>query len=469
MKVGFDISQTGPEKAGCGYLTDSLIRNMEKVDRQNNYLLYPTFGDFFWDNHWSADTFQPTAPNFKRHRGHVSFDDAQAFWKSPPLNLETWLGNPDIVHANNYFCPDGIQNARLVYTLYDLSFVEAPEWTTEANRLGCFAGVFRASLYADMILAISDYTRHHFLETFPHYPPERVKTIYVASRFNNVSIGEQPKRLGTLQARKFWLTVGTIEPRKNHIRLLRAYAALKQDVGGTYPLAIAGGKGWLMETFKQEIELLGLQDDVIYLGYVDDSELTWLYSNCFACVYPSLFEGFGLPVLEAMSLGAPVITSNVSSIPEIVGEQALLIDPLDEHDITRVMKQMVSGEIDRDHYKRSLVERAHSFSWEKTTQEVLKLYDDVLTLPPYQTSEAKQYVFTRPTPSNSIETTEKYSRRSAQALYWLRKARAAYYAHRYITLLVYGAAGIAIAPELLRNKKVKRRLKQIFQRNYNNR
>lgn len=464
MKIGFDISQTGFEKAGCGYLTHSLINNLTTVDRQNTYLLYPTFGDFFWDDHWRTSTFQPTVHNFKRQRGHTSFAEAQTFWKSPPPDFEKHLGNPDVVHANNFFCPVGLQKARLIYTLYDLSFIEAPEWTTEANRIGCFEGVFRASMYADMILAISDHTRNHFLKTFPYYPPERVRTICIASRFNDSPVVAQPDRLNALKPNQFWLTVGTIEPRKNHLRLLRAYAALKQELGSTYPLVIAGGKGWLMESFEQEIKRLNLHKDVIYLGYVDDSELNWLYRNCFACVYPSLFEGFGLPVLEAMSLGAPVITSNVSSLPEIIGDQALLIDPLDEQDIARVMKQMATGTIDRETYKQSLLKRARSFSWARTTQEVLNLYQDVLSMPPYQTAAAKQYVFSHRTPADSEEA-GKYSGRKAKGLYWLHKARAAYHQRQYVMLLVYGMAGAAIAPELLRSDKVKSRVKRLLRRN----
>src|SRR5690606_41820587 len=121
-----------------------------------------------------------------------------------------------------------------------------------ARRLGCFEVLVRATLKAEMIPAISDYPRNHFLATFPHYPPERFKTIYVASRFNDPPVIQQPDRLKALKPNRFWLTVGTVEPRKNHLRLLRAYAALKQELGSIYPLAIAGGKGWLMESFEQE-------------------------------------------------------------------------------------------------------------------------------------------------------------------------------------------------------------------------
>jgi hypothetical protein len=119
----------------------------------------------------------------RRGLAHGTQDAARSFWSRPPANLETQLGYPDVVHANNFFCPTTLRKARLVYTLYDLSFLEHPEWTTEANRSGCFDGVLNASLYADRIIATSEYSRRHFLETFPHYPSERLAVVPPATRF----------------------------------------------------------------------------------------------------------------------------------------------------------------------------------------------------------------------------------------------------------------------------------------------
>ena len=255
-----------------------------------------------------------------------TFEAAKLFWNHPPEDFETILGNPDIIHANNFYCPRGLRNARLVYTLYDLSFLAHPEWTTEQNRTTCFQGVFNASLYADLIISISHFSRNHFLEVFPHYPADRIVVVYPASRFAPSAAVTMPKDLSFLQT-PFWLSVGTLEPRKNHEKLIRAYSLLKAKHGQTFPLVLAGARGWLMQDFEKELDSLNLQNDIIILGYIDDPTLQWLYQNCFAFVYPSLFEGFGLPVLEAMSLGAAVLTSNFSSLPEIVGEAAILIDP----------------------------------------------------------------------------------------------------------------------------------------------
>jgi glycosyltransferase involved in cell wall biosynthesis len=380
MRIGFDISQTGTGKAGCGYFADSLARSLAQIDRDNEYILYPTFGDFYFDD--SMPVFCPIRQgNVRYGLRHKLLDKAQHFWRYPPADYETQIGHPDIIHANNYFCPAKLQKARLVYTLYDLGFVENPEWTTEENRTGCFNGVFNASLYSDFIVAISEYSRRHFLDIFPHYPAERIAVVYPASRFSSPETFSKPGSLDALQAEKFWLSVGTLEPRKNHKRLIQAYARLKAHAGKAFPLVLAGSEGWLMEDFRKEIDDLGLRQDIILLGYVDDISLQWLYQNCFAALYPSLYEGFGLPVLEAMTLGAPVITTNSTSIPEIVGSSAILIDPMQEEEIFQAMLTLSSNQTYRVTLREEALQQAKNFSWERAAKEILEIYRNLVQQP----------------------------------------------------------------------------------------
>jgi glycosyltransferase involved in cell wall biosynthesis len=377
MRIGFDISQTGTEKAGCGYFADTLMRSLARIDHDNEYILYPTFGDFYFDS--SIPIFCPIRQgNVRYGLRHHLMDKMQHFWRNPPADYEMQIGHPDIIHANNYFCPAKIRNARLVYTLYDLGFVENPKWTTEENRTGCFNGVFNASLYADFIVAISEYSRRYFLDIFPHYPAERIAVVYPASRFSSPGNISKPGTLDALQPEKFWLSVGTLEPRKNHKRLIQAYARLKAHAGKAFPLVLAGSEGWLMGDFQKEIDKLGLRGDVVQLGYVDDTSLQWLYQNCYASLYPSLFEGFGLPVLEAMTLGAPVITSNSTSIPEIVGSAAILVDPMQEEDVFQAMLTLSSNQTYRDTLREKALQQAKSFSWERAAKEVLEHYKKVV-------------------------------------------------------------------------------------------
>lgn len=384
MKIGFDISQTGNSKAGCGFFAESLIHHLAQIDHRNEYVLYPTFGDFFFDPHNAH--YQIKQNNMQYGLRHSSLHQAHAFWNSPPTNYETMLGNPDVIHANNFYCPSQLKNARLIFTLYDLGFIENPKWTTEENRCGCFNGVFNASLYADFIVTISEHSRRHFLKVFPHYPPERISVVYPASRFSSSRLVSKPETLHALQTDRFWLCVGTIEPRKNHIRLLRTFAKLKKHSERSFPLVLVGRNGWLMEGFQKEIEELGLDRDVILLGYEEDVALQWLYQNCFAFLYPSLFEGFGLPVLEAMCLGAPVITSNTSSIPEITGSAALLVDPLQEEDIFQTMLKLSLEQDFRKNLKESALQQSKCFSWDRSATKMLELYQAVLHMPKLSSS-----------------------------------------------------------------------------------
>jgi len=216
VRIGFDTSQTGKAKAGCGYFADGLIRQLTVDDDRNRYILYPAVGDFYWDDDGASTTFASDRPGVERWKPHADFEASRRFWGNPDEKFEQSLGHPDIFHANNFFCPRGLGKARLVYTLYDLSFIEDTAWNTEANRIGCFSGVFRASLYADFIVAISEYSRQHFLSTFPWFPADRVAVVYPASRFAGRGIAGRPERFAALEPQGFWLTVGTIEPRKNH-------------------------------------------------------------------------------------------------------------------------------------------------------------------------------------------------------------------------------------------------------------
>ncbi len=380
MRIGFDVSQTGQGKSGCGYVAHSLIQTLQAAGQEHEYVLYRTFGDFYWDPDWARNTYC-AGSNTSTGLSHTRLEQARAFWTQPPNDLETRLGKPDLIQANNFFCPTGLTQSRLVYLLHDLNFLVHPELSTEANRVGCFNGVFNAAQVADAVVAVSGYSRDHFLQIFPHYPAERVHVVHPASRFQPDKTPTACNAFPQLKSGSFWLSVGTLEPRKNLQLLLNALARLKAKQGSTRPLVIAGGRGWLMDDLIHNLHVLDLQDDVILAGYVDDAVLAWLYANCRALCYPTRFEGFGLPVLEAMSLGAPVIASRVTAIPEVVQDAGLLIDPDDELDLAQAMQQLDADETLRQALSRCGLARAQAFSWQKTAQAFFKIYEHTLERP----------------------------------------------------------------------------------------
>jgi len=380
MKIGFDVSQTGQAKCGCGYFADGLIRELAAIDCVNEYLLYPAVGDLFWDPE-SAATFSCDRPNFRRLSLPTDFEASRQFWRKPQPNLEQTLGSPDVFHANNYYCPLGLRNARMLYTLYDLSFLHEPRWSTERNRVGCFEGVFRASWSADFFIAISRSTRKHFLSTFPHVAEDRIALVYPGSRFEYLAAPARPERLRSLKPGGFWLAVGTIEPRKNYPRLLDAYRLLQARNADSLPLVIAGGKGWLCEDFNAQLHGMEPDRDLFLLGYVSDMELSWLFQNCFAFVYPSLFEGFGMPVLEALGFGSPVLCSQTSSLPEVGGDAAIYFDPMESESIAQAMSGLLRGDLSRERLKEAARHQAKQFSWTSSAAKAREVYEEVVKRP----------------------------------------------------------------------------------------
>jgi glycosyltransferase involved in cell wall biosynthesis len=230
---------------------------------------------------------------------------------------------------------------------------------------------------ADWIVAISENTRRHFLSVFPHVDPERTAVIYPASRFTEAAPIAQPDRLSHLSPGGFWLSVGTLEPRKNHVRLIEAYRLLKAKLGTTFPLVLAGGQGWMMPHVEKLTEGLAPGREIVLTGYASDDELQWLFANCFGFIYPSLFEGFGMPVLEALTLGAPVLCSNTTSLPEAAGDAALYFDPSDTESIANAMQRLGSGEVSRNALRAAALEQSKRFSWAGSAARLRALYEEV--------------------------------------------------------------------------------------------
>jgi len=379
MKIGFDTSQTGVSKAGCGYFAYALANALPDLAPDNDYYFFHSFGDFFFD---AALSRRPASHKNNIRTGPFlySYEAAKSFWYSE--ELEESLKHPDIIHSNNFWCPTQLKTSRLIYTLYDLNFLEQPDWTTEANRTGCLEGVFRAAIAADWIVAISKASRDHFLKFFPHYPEDRLRIIYPASRFTETGKeGTRPKTLKDVPSGGFWLSVGTIEPRKNQRLLAQAYSRYLALGGSPMPLVFAGGAGWKMDDFKEFIEKLGIAPQTIMTGYVSDDELIWLYRNCYANLYPSLFEGFGLPVLEGMQFGAPTISSDSTSLPEVAGDSAILIKPKNMEAWSQALLLLSKDKNLRNQLTEKSYTQASRFSWESSTSILLELYQEALVKP----------------------------------------------------------------------------------------
>lgn len=377
MKIGFDVSQTGGHKTGCGFYADTLIRHLLAQYQNDRFLLYPTFGNTYWDPNHHRSIERLDLSNCCYPASFSDKEESFKYWSGLQELDERRIGYPDIIHSNNFSSPR-LRQSKLVYTIHDLSFIDVPECTTEENRHLCFNGTFLASMLADMVVAVSHHTKKRFLENFPHFPEERVVVSHLANRLS-VEGAEAP--IASISGGlPFLLAVGTLEPRKNLRRLLLAYQAYVAHSETPKLLVLAGSNGWLESDLPKYISDLSLDSKVRVLGYVSDATLRWLYKSCWAFVYPSIYEGFGLPVLEAMAAGAATITSNTTSLPEIGGDAVLYIDPFSETSISSALLQIDDVDCCRAIQDRCK-QRAKLFDWSLTASTVYQAYQEVLKLP----------------------------------------------------------------------------------------
>jgi len=376
MRIGFDISQV-EAAPGCGYYAEALACELIRQYADDRFLLYRSFGEGYWNPDCSKNIPQFSATNCLQPLILESHEESQTFWGRHFDIDEARCGNPDVIHANNFCCPL-VRRARVVYTVYDLSFIDLPECTTEHNRSHCFEGMLMASLRADMVVAISHYSRQRFLEVFPHFPSERAVVAHLGNRLYIDGPTNAPQGMSGMPP--FFLSVCTLEPRKNLRRLLTAYQRYAAGCAQPTPLILSGGKGWMEDGLTEDIARRGLTQWVHVTGFVSDPELRWLYQHCHAFVYPSLYEGFGLPVLEAMNFGAAVITSQTTSLPEVGGAAVLYVDPLDEESMAIALKS-VDQQGCRQALQAKSLQQATQFSWTNTAKTVYAAYEQALCNP----------------------------------------------------------------------------------------
>ncbi len=350
MRVALDGMPVATQLTGVGHYTFELARSLKLVAPDDEF----TF-------------VSPESPGV-RHRRR---------WWSLGLPLYLIRSPFDLFHGTNYEIPIWSRLPSVV-TIHDLSLFVHPE--AHEKRLVRRAR-WRMPLMARLAARIITPTasvKNEVCEKFG-LSPDKIAVTHEAPRatFKRREDVELLQRLGIREP--FILFVGTIEPRKNLHRLIEALDRVLRTTSLSPQLVIAGGQGWLMDDFAAAIRQRGLEDHVCLTGYLDDKDLAALYSSCKVFVYPSLYEGFGLPPLEAMACGAPVIASQIAAITETLGDAARLIDPRDVDDLALAMVEMLSDEKMRERFARAGVERVKQFTWEKTALETLKVYRDVLT------------------------------------------------------------------------------------------
>ncbi len=281
----------------------------------------------------------------------------------------------DLVHAPVFVGPL-IAPCPMVATIHDLSFIRYPHLFRRANRLYLTLMTRLSARRAQRLIAVSEHTARESAQLLG-VPQDRITVVYhgVDSTFRPLPADEVAAfREHRGLPESFVLFVGTLEPRKNLTRLMEAFAHL--DCGRT-ALVLAGGKGWLYDELFSSIEALGLEQSVLFPGYVPNEELPLWYNAATAFAYPSLYEGFGMPVTEAQACGTPVLTSSTTSLPEAAGEAALLVDPQDTEAIAAGLEQLLNDKGLRKSLRERGLAHARTFTWSRTARETVQVYRQV--------------------------------------------------------------------------------------------
>ncbi|RMH22767.1 MAG: glycosyltransferase family 1 protein [Acidobacteria bacterium] len=353
MRIGFDASKIMPPRDGIGTYVAELLRALVAAAPEHEFRLYGTL--------------------------HPIRDEAvAAILPGPPANVSLASqpapesGEVDLFHATTWSCPPRFEGP-LVFTCYDLTVLSHPQTHALANKIHCLTGLLEARLAGALFLTLSRHAAGE-LERRLEVPPARIRVTPpgVAQRFRPVPPAEGAavvERLGL--DRPYVLAVGTREPRKNLGRLLEAWQRLPRPLRDRHLLALAGGRGWLHDDVERRLQQ---GTGIRLLGRVADADLPALYSGAAAFVYPSLAEGFGFPVLEAMACGAPVIASAVSSLPEVAGDAALAVDPTDVADVAGAIRRLLAEPDLARRLRDAGSERAAAFSWQRAAGATLAAY-----------------------------------------------------------------------------------------------
>lgn len=374
LKILVDATALRSKPSGIGLYIYHLIDELSKLQKQENFELnifyQPSVKNWIKGN-LSAYQLLQKYSNLNCLPIPVSISHLLATHaKTICSYFDQYLDSPNLIHGTDHVVYP-LPHALKVMNIYDLTFIKYPQFVN--SRVKTYSQRVKECLqWTDLILTISESTKQDIIE-YLGVKPEKIYVTYLASRYNKV-----PQIYPLEHLKPYILFVSTIEPRKNITNLIAAFNHLKQTHKIEHKLVLIGQKGWRYESIFAAINNSPYQQDIHHLDYLSDDEVAAFYSQADVFAYPSIYEGFGLPVLEAMTLNTPVVTSNTSSLPEVVGDAAILIDPQDLLQIAEAILQVISN----PHLRQILIEkgkeRVKLFSWEKTAQETLKAYRTIL-------------------------------------------------------------------------------------------
>jgi glycosyltransferase involved in cell wall biosynthesis len=368
MIIGVDARPVShPQLTGIGVYLNSLLQALQKLDQENQYYLISN----------GAIYFEVGNPKWEKIEGRLPQRKISTLWMqccipriASKLKLDLFWGPR---HQLPLFLS---RNIKTVLTVHDIVHVLFPRTMSLPNLIVERLLMRRSILQADYVIADSISTASGIYEHY-HARPTKVGVVYPGSPSFSEHI-HSPISDNEKLPRKYFLFVGTIEPRKNLRAILDAFRLLdteREDVD----LVLVGNIGWKTKEIMSLLEAHRYRSRIHFMGYVDAARLSFIYRNALCLLYPSLAEGFGFPMLEAMTYGVPVITSNVSSMPEVAGDAALLVDPYDVKGLADAMNMILMNDDMRNIVISKGYERVKKFSWKRCAEETLGIFEKVLS------------------------------------------------------------------------------------------
>lgn len=374
MRIAID-ARMGDTSGGIGVYIRELISQLVEIDKKNQY--------FIITNKYSDRSFVPSVDNFtilvsSITRKHYFIKD---LWNLFFLPFLLKANNIDVYFNPRYILPFFKGKTKMVVTVHDMiAFLYSEIWPGISGfRIRNYIKL--SSQRADAILTISNCAKKDIVRTL-HIPENKVKVIYCGINkklfkpIPDLSLQRLIKRKYGIR-KKFILTVGPLGTRKNHDRLIDAYSILPKYIREDYQLIITGEKKGTYNNLLKKVSEIYLVDDIVFTGFIPEKEMPMIISAASLFVFPSLYEGFGIPLLEAMACGIPILASNVSSIPEVVGSAALLFDPYNINKMANAINRGITDEDLRQKLVQKGFERIKKYSWKNTAKGILGVFEEV--------------------------------------------------------------------------------------------
>jgi glycosyltransferase involved in cell wall biosynthesis len=363
MRIGIDARLVYYSQAGIGQYILHLVNGLAQVDAKNEYVLLQSRKDettiLEKRNFRRVSLWTPSHHRLERHS----------------LNVELMRLGLDVLHSPD-FIPPHRPTCQSVITVHDLAFLLYPHFLTKESAR-YYGHIDQAVRWTDHIIAVSESTKR---DTIQHLgvAEDKITVVYEAANPIFRPIDREEAKAHVLNRHgvdgPFILFVSTIEPRKNVPTLLRALWQLMECYKEDVRLVLAGGKGWLFEDVFAVVDELKLDERVHFVGRVSSEDLLYLYNAAEMLAHPAFYEGFGLPPLEAMACGLPAIVSNVASLPEVVGDAGLLVDPHDADELTVAIWRVLHDDKLRQEMREKGLRQAERFSWKRAARETLEIY-----------------------------------------------------------------------------------------------